>query len=473
MKPDKKPYIIIGAGPTGLGAALRLREHGVNDFVILEADNVVGGLAKSFTDEAGFTWDIGGHVQFSHYTHFDEVMEAAIPSHLWHHHERESWVWVKDRFVPYPFQNNLKYLPRDAMWSCVEPLIDGKEINVTATPSNFREWILKQFGRGVADLFMLPYNFKVWATPPELMNYQWIGQRVSVPDVKRILGNIVQDKEDVSWGPNNTFHFPKKGGTGAIWERVADLVGRKHIENGAVVDGVDPKAKTVTLKDGRVFAYDKLLNTMPLDLFCRKVKGLDAAVSDRADELFHSTTHVFGLGMKGKIPPHLHKKCWMYFPESNCPFYRVTVFSHYSPQNVPDPETQWSLMLEVSESQHKPVDRKTIMETVVQGCLNTGLIASAKEIVSRFHFTAPYGYPVPSLERDAILGEVQPFLEQFGVQSRGRFGAWKYEVSNQDHSFMQGVEWTDRMLHGSEESTYLCRRGQAGKEPKAPLKKVA
>jgi hypothetical protein len=47
-------------------------------------------------------------------------------------------------------------------------------------------------------------------------------------------------------------------------------------------------------------------------------------------------------------------------------------------------------------------------------------------------------------------------FERRGVFSRGRFGAWKYEVSNQDHSFAQGVEAVDRWLHGTPETTLHC-----------------
>lgn len=58
------------------------------------------------------------------------------------------------------------------------------------------------------------------------------------------------------------------------------------------------------------------------------------------------------------------------------------------------------------------------------------------------------GYPTPSLERDGALKQLLPKLQAKGIYSRGRFGSWKYEVGNQDHSFMLGVEAVDNILHG-------------------------
>ena len=72
--PDAR-VVIVGAGPTGLGAANRLHELGHSSWDLFEAIDRPGGLARSFVDDAGFTWDIGGHVQFSHYPYFDRMMD--------------------------------------------------------------------------------------------------------------------------------------------------------------------------------------------------------------------------------------------------------------------------------------------------------------------------------------------------------------------------------------------------------------
>jgi hypothetical protein len=143
----------------------------------------------------------------------------------------------------------------------------------------------------------------------------------------------------------------------------------------------------------------------------------------------------------------------MYFPESNSPFYRATVFSRYSPNNVPDASKYWSLMLEVSESPAKPVERESVVESVVDGLLASRLIESKGDICDIWRYIAAHGYPTPFLQRDNVTQPLIAALEKANVFSRGRFGAWKYEVSNQDHSFMQGVELVDRLGFGVPEMT--------------------
>jgi protoporphyrinogen oxidase len=451
---NKIPYAIIGAGPTGLGAGYRLRELGESRFQILEAASKVGGLSGSFVDEAGFTWDVGGHVLFSHYDYFDSLMDKALGAHGWLHHEREAWIWVRDRFIPYPFQNNIRYLPLDDLWVCLSELIRAHKNCSSDAPTNFREWILRHFGRGIADMFLFPYNFKVWAHPPENLSWQWIGERVSVVDVERVIRNVLFQEDDISWGPNNTFRFPLRGGTGAIWQAVADLIGNDFIRLGSQVVNVEASSRTIAVSSGDCLRFDKLLSTMPLDLLCALLTDMPQSMKELAKELKHSACHIVGIGLIGKPKPDLASKCWMYFPEDDCPFYRVTVFSNYSANNVPQHAEHWSLMTEISESSVKPVQREALIEDTIRGLINAKLIESRRNIVSVWTYVAPYAYPVPTVGRDTLLREIQPWLEKHDIYSRGRFGGWKYEVGNQDHSLMQGVEWASRMVLKLPEETY-------------------
>jgi protoporphyrinogen oxidase len=450
-------HLIIGAGPAGLGAAYRLKELGRTDFHIVESNRWVGGLASSFVDDHGFTWDIGGHVQFSHYPYFDAVMDRALGVDGWLHHQRESWVWMKNRFVPYPFQNNIRYLPKESIWRCLEGIIEITK-NPRPRPTNFKEWVLAVFGAGIAAEFMSPYNFKVWAYPLEEMAFQWIGERVSVVDLNRVAQNVILERDDLSWGPNNLFRFPLRGGTGAIWRSVGEMVGTENITLERHIVGIEPEAKRALLDDGSTITYSHLLSTIPLDKLAGLVRGFPVELRDTAQRLKHSTSNIIGVGIRGRPSPALATKCWMYFPEDNCPFYRVTLFSKYSPYNVPDASVYFSLMTETSESPAKPVNAATITDETIAGLRATGLLEPYHEVVSTWTYRAEYGYPTPSLERDAILDRVVPALEAHCIYSRGRFGGWKYEVSNQDHTFMQGVEWANFIVQGTPETTLIINR---------------
>lgn len=144
--------LIVGAGPTGLGAAARMHQHGAEDWLLIDAAPEAGGLACSETTKEGFLFDMGGHVIFSHFDFFDQLLDAAVGTgeEHWATHERVSYVWIKDRWVPYPFQNNISGLPLEDQINCINGLIEAKVINATAQskPANFDEWIIRVMGEG-------------------------------------------------------------------------------------------------------------------------------------------------------------------------------------------------------------------------------------------------------------------------------------------------------------------------------------
>lgn len=127
---------------------------------------------------------MGGHVIFSHWLFFDELLNAACGTDTWNEHQRVSYVWMKNRWVPYPFQNNLYKLDVDDQINCINGVLDASKI--TKPPTNFDEWILKVMGPGIADIFMRPYNFKVWAYPTPEMSHTWLGERVATVDAKKV-----------------------------------------------------------------------------------------------------------------------------------------------------------------------------------------------------------------------------------------------------------------------------------------------
>ena len=276
-------------------------------------------------------------------------MLEFLGEHGWLHHERESWIWMRDRFIPYPLQNNVHHLPPEDLDKCLQGLVA-----ITRHPRpkavDFAGWIDANFGPGLAELFMRPYNEKVWAFSPEAMNASWVGRARShdrpIPRAEKLnlqlrrcvlgpqqplpISQVWRNWPDLGGGcrdfcPRIGFSFRRKWSISTFSQRIMRTM------------------------DGFSGQYDALISTMPLRELIKVCHREDLMpLADKG--LLYSSVNIIGIGLRGRPKPELAKKCWMYFPENNCPFYRVTVFSNYSPANVPDPEHYWSLMCEVSES---------------------------------------------------------------------------------------------------------------------------
>jgi protoporphyrinogen oxidase len=447
-----KKIVILGAGPTGLGAAYQLRKLDYKNWQIYERNNYIGGLSASFQDEKGFTWDVGGHVLFSNNERFNHLVDDLLGDEMLTF-LRESFIWLKDSFVKYPFQNNFHHHPdKEIVFECVLGLLENlNKKGPYKSHKNFKEWIYSFFGQGIAKYFMIPYNKKVWAYPLNKLDYNWISERVSIIDIKKILENIIHQRDDSNWGPNNTFRYPLAGGICGLFNRFLPYT-NGHLNLNKEVEKILPEKKEIIFRGGEKVSYDILISTIPLNEFLKKMEGKQGEIGKTGSKLLWNGGYMVGIGIKKTCPS---KKNWMYFPQDDSPFYRVTYLSNYSPNMTPKGEF-FSFLAETSYSKYKAVSRDSIIEETIQGLVNSKMLAEEDRslIVSTYLIDAPYSFPVPFLGRDKVLKEIQSYLIKNGIFSRGRFGGWKYEIGNMDHSVMQGIEVVERILLGKEEKVY-------------------
>ncbi len=446
--------VILGGGPTGLGAAFRLRERGVDDFEIFERSDRIGGLSTSFRDAKGYIWDVSGHIIFSGYPYFNALLERLLGKDGMRRIDRESWIKFEDRYVRYPFQNHLSSLPEEAMLECLVGLIESQTIDRDRAYTNFEEWVLARFGAGVARHFMIPYNLKVWSTPLDRMGFYWIAERVAVVDWKKALETALRPKV-TDWGPNATFGYPATRGTVGLWLATLPSIGPERIRYHKRAISVDEKKREIRFADGSTRRYDRLLTTLPLDAFVARLTAAPEKVRAAAKKLLFNRLFTVGVGLKRPSPSN---KNWIYFPNPRTPFYRMTYLSNYSPDIVPGGDTSryCSLLMETTYSRFRPLPAGDFVRAVIDALVAEGILepSDLPLIDSTYLIHAGHAYPIPSVDRDEALAVIHDYLEVHEIYSRGRFGSWKYEIGNQDHSLMQGVELVDRWLDGTPEKVF-------------------
>jgi protoporphyrinogen oxidase len=422
-------FLVIGAGPTGMGAAVRLAELG-EDYLVVDAGDRVGGMAASFTDAEGFTWDLGGHVIHSHFPEFDQAIEAS--GVRMNQVTRNGWIWLEgtgpDTLVPTPIQQQLTVLPTD--------------LRPEAPAEHLADYYRNSFGQALYDGFFEPYNNKMWTTPLELVDHQWTSLRNGSGE-----RNVPTLALATEAKPPSAERFPYPiGGTGALWQAIYErLLDPARVQLNTTVTSLDVAGRTAELSDGQVIRYEYCVSTAPVTTVMRW-----CGQGDLAGGLRVSSLHAVGLGFNGEPPATLADKTWLYCPDRNVPWYRATILSNYDPGNAGP--GRWNILCEVPSFADRPVEAQDAVEGTVASLRALG--ADSDLIASKWHRTVPMGYPVPTLGRDDVLAQVNEKLLAHGLYSRGRFGGWRYESCNQDYSFAQGREAVENALHGTPEDVY-------------------
>ncbi len=401
--------VVLGAGLTGLSAAIELGRLGLPSRV-LERASRVGGHAVTEVDR-GFSFDRTGHLLHLR----DPDVRADVLRWIGDDHltvSRRSFVYSHGVYTRYPFQANTFGLPPAVAYECVMGFLDARSRSHPPA-RDFREHCLQVFGEGIAAHFMIPYNEKLWGVAATEITAAWCQRFVPVPRVEDVIAGAV-GLHDRELGYNASFVYPRRG-IGALPEAMAREVPGIELERKVVA--VDWRARRVVAR-GEAVPYERLVSTLPLDVLGRALVDPPDVVRDAVAKLRCTSLSYLDVALRRPILRDLH---WVYVPARELPFYRIGCYSNFSPDVAPPGKS--SLYVELSE--RGPVDEAAVTRAL-DGLVTMGLVASRDDVEFVRARTLSHAYVIFDHDYYGALAVLEPFLREQGIVSTGRYGGWNY-----------------------------------------------
>jgi len=445
---DSKSFecCIIGAGPAGLGAALELTENGVTDILIIDRNDIVGGLSRTKVYD-GVRFDIGPHRFF---TRSKEINK------LWHNILGNDFISV-DRLTRIYFKNNYFNYPIKAIDTLVKlgPIeslqaiisFAAAKVGTKVYPENFEEWITLKFGRKLYETFFKIYTEKVWGIPCNQIDVEWAAQRIKGLDFIQIIKNAIfknTNKEIKTLV--DQFDYPILG-AGQMYEAMCDIVVSRgvKIKLGSKVlkfNSKDNQIESIVIinSDGykeKIYAK-QYFSSIPLTHFYKKLSPPETnSIQKAVDKLYyreHITVNLIVNGSNTLFPDQ-----WIYIHSPNVQTARIANYNNFSKAMV-GLKDKTALSIEYFVFQQDDLWNETddtIKALAIDELNYLGLVK--KEVVEQSWIVRETeSYPVYYMGFQKPYNLVKSRLNQFlNLFPIGRGGLYKY--NNQDHSTMSGI----------------------------------
>lgn len=309
---------VIGAGPAGLMAALRLARAG-RSVVVHEAAPRVGGMAGSI-DVDGVRVDFGSHRL--HPSTPPELL-AEIRGLLGDDLQvrpRNGRIRMAGRWLRFPLRAHelvIRLPPRLAAASARDVLTAPFR---RPRRDTFAEVVRAGLGPTMADAFYAPYVEKLWGVPPDQLSGELARRRVTADGPVAIAKRLVKARSGGA-----TFLYPRQG-FGQISEALAEAAAAAgaEIRLSSPVDDLDG------------LDADLVFSTLPITTLAAMAGGPTSSLTHRGMALVHLT-----LARRPYTPFDAH-----YFPEPDVVFSRVSEPANYR-DSVDDPPDRTVLCAEV------------------------------------------------------------------------------------------------------------------------------
>jgi len=426
-----KNNIILGAGLSGLSAAYHLTER--SD--IYERGSEIGGLCRSVVID-GFTYDYGPHILYSIDAYTSGLIQDLLRGNI-SIIDREASIYHKrfDCYTTFPFQAHLYGLPVSIVLKCLADVFAAYINRKKAHPANYKEWMYKNFGRGITEHLMIPYAKKIWTLDPSLMNFDWIERRIPQPDLKMILEGAVTNTSRRA-GFNKEFWYPIKGGIEPLPVSLAKRVENIHLNMEAT--RIFPKKRKVEFNNTLNVPYDRLISTLPLPEVIKLIKDAPPAVKKAAGDLEYTSIFCVNLGIDRERISDYH---WLYFYEDEFVFHRISFPMNFSESTAPRGKS--SISCEIAYSKHRPIDKEGMKDKTVEGLIEAKILRKDDRILVNDALDIKYAYIIYDISHRKNVGIIHSYLKEHDIYPCGRFGDWEY--LNMDHSIASGKVLADSL----------------------------
>ena len=381
----KVKYLILGAGPSGLSFANRIKQLGENDFLVLEKENEAGGLCRS-KDVDGSPLDIGGgHFLDVRDKGVNEFLFGFMPEEEWNLYERNSQICLGDYHINHPLEANIWQMPQEEQIEYLKSIaVAGCNLDVPM-PQEFIKWIDWKLGKRIAEKYMLPYNKKMFGDMLNELGTYWLEKLPNVSFEETLLSCL--NKQPYGTQPGHAqFYYPKKYGYGELWKRMADALQEK-ILYGKNIATLNFEDTSVTCSDGSVIKADYIITTIPWTSF-ENIRNMTETLCKDIQKLKHTSVTIEYHSEKLDTDAQ-----WIYYPDETLEYHRILVRSNF----LPGAKGYWT---------ETNTERYTAKE---YDCYNN-----------------EYAYPLNTIDKPLIMSRLLKWAEENKVIGLGRWGEWQH-----------------------------------------------
>lgn len=404
---------VLGGGISGLFAAYFLG----GDVEVLEADDRVGGLARCFGSD-GFRSDVGGHILFSK---DKEALahELAVLGDNRRRGVRANKVLYKGLHVKYPFENGIDVLPKEEIVEILHSFVENPH---KEAPQNFRDWMFHVFGDGLTKKYLLPYNEKIWKTPPEHMSLEWV-DRVPRPPLVDLIRTAVGIQTE-GYTHQLYFDYPKTGGFESLPRALGQKLGSK-VTTGFRVARLRPidGGWAVIGASGEERRYRQLVATIPVNFLFDALADVPPEVHAAASALRFNSLRVALVGVRTTDLPAYTA---LYVPDPASLYHRVCYNQVFSPDMVPAGCN--SVSCEITVAPGSPIDAwsdEQLLARAVDDLARDRILDPATVCYRTVH-REKYAYVVYDLGYSQRVSLVRDYVESRGIHLAGRFAEYRY-----------------------------------------------